>query len=396
MTRNPESSSLTAPCDDDRPAEAQASDPLRAASRAAAPFLWPLHVASAMSESAATALGWYSAIFSGAMESALPVPEPGWTTRNRVALTLPTMRLRDFSSGSDGVPALICAPYALHGATIADFARGHSIVEALQTAGLSRIAITDWLSAEPHMREFSMDTYLADLNVAVDEMGPPVDLIGLCQGGWMALVYAARFPQKVRRLVLIGAPVDVRAAPSPLMQSVDELPLSAFENLVRLGEGRVLGRYALKLWGSGAAISDAAQVLQLSSGSSEKDALAQRLAAWHAWTLDLPGVYYLQVVRQVFKENQIAEGRFVALGRAIDLRQVHVPMYLLAGREDQIVAPEQLFAAARVTATPAGLIEKETASCGHLGLFLGAETIAGPWRRIAQWLSRDLRMALAS
>ena len=30
------------------------------------------------------------------------------------------------------------------------------------------------------------------------EIGPPVDLVGLCQGGWMALVYAARFPGKVR------------------------------------------------------------------------------------------------------------------------------------------------------------------------------------------------------
>jgi pimeloyl-ACP methyl ester carboxylesterase len=42
----------------------------------------------------------------------------------------------------------------------------------------------------------SIDSYLADLNIAVDELGPPVDLIGLCQGGWLALVYAARFPKK--------------------------------------------------------------------------------------------------------------------------------------------------------------------------------------------------------
>ena len=41
----------------------------------------------------------------------------------------------------------------------------------------------------------------------------------------MALVYAARFPEKVRRLVLAGAPVDVRAARSQLMRAVDELPL---------------------------------------------------------------------------------------------------------------------------------------------------------------------------
>ena len=59
-----------------------------------------------------------------------------------------------------------------------------------------------------------IDSYLSDLNVAVDDVGPPVDLIGLCQGGWLSLVYAARFPGKVRRLVLAGAPIDVMAEPS--------------------------------------------------------------------------------------------------------------------------------------------------------------------------------------
>ena len=44
----------------------------------------------------------------------------------------------------------------------------------------------------------TIDTQLAALNVAVDDTGPPVDLIGLCQGGWLSLVYAARFPTKVR------------------------------------------------------------------------------------------------------------------------------------------------------------------------------------------------------
>jgi poly(3-hydroxyalkanoate) synthetase len=308
------------------------------------------------------------------------------------------MRLRDFSTGSGGTPALICAPYALHGATIADFANGHSVVEALQQSGLARLAVTEWLSAAPHMRYFSIDTYLADLNVAVDDIGPPVDLIGLCQGGWMALVYAARFPEKVRRLVLVGAPVDVCAAKSQLMQNVDELPLSAFENLVRLGEGRVLGRYALKLWGSASAVSDAAGVLQIASGRYDAriDALKQRLDEWHAWTVDLPGAYYMQIVQQVFKDNQIAEGRFVALGRVIDLQTVRTPLYLLAGEDDEVVDPEQLFAAARLIATPAGCIEKETAPCGHLGLFMGADTIAGAWPRIARWLTRDLGMALAS
>jgi len=151
-----------------------------------------------------------------------------WTTANKIALELASMRLRDFSTGTDGPAALICAPYAVHGATIADFAPGHSVVETLCHGGLSRVFVTDWRSAIPETRYFTIDTYLADLNVAVDQLGPPVDLIGLCQGGWLALVYAARFPGKVRRLVLVGAPIDIAAAQSQLSHFAVSVPLGMF------------------------------------------------------------------------------------------------------------------------------------------------------------------------
>ena len=47
-------------------------------------------------------------------------------------------------------------------------------------------------------------------------MGGRVAMIGLCQGGWLALAYAARFPAKVTRLALAGAPVDMDAGGSAL------------------------------------------------------------------------------------------------------------------------------------------------------------------------------------
>ena len=54
------------------------------------------------------------------------------------------MRLREFSRAkTDEPPVLICAPYALHGALIADFAPGHSLVEALHKAGVNRVYVSD-------------------------------------------------------------------------------------------------------------------------------------------------------------------------------------------------------------------------------------------------------------
>lgn len=370
------------------------------ASRASstAPFLWPLILSAAASGATASlfktfAEGWIAS--AGGDRNA---PEPEFTTPNAVSLALSSMRLRDFSTGAPGQPTLVCAPYALHGATIADFAPGYSLMEALQRSGLSRLYMTDWRSATPDMRFFSIDNYLADLNVAVDELKPPVDLVGLCQGGWLAIVYAARFPQKVRRLVLAGAPVDFHAAESHLSRAVANIPLAAFENLVRLGEGRVLGRHVLEAWAPALNADQADRVLQVSAGS-EPNALREleaRYRQWYGWTVDLPGPYYLQAVDWLYKQNQIAEGRFVALGRRIDLADVHAPLFLLAARDDDLVAPEQVFAAARLVGSAKGEIEMATEPCGHLSLFLGARTLAGSWTRIARWLSAERLAAMAS
>ena len=367
------------------------------ASASSNPFLWPLIAAASASQASASFLQSVANSLAR-RDSGEDLPEPAWATANTVVLELPTMRLRDFSAQAQGTSALLCAPYALHGATIADFAPDHSIVEALRGAGQLRLFVTDWRSAAPEMRYLSIDSYLADLNVAVDTVGSPVDLIGLCHGGWMALLYAARFPAKVRRLVLVGAPVDVRAGESHLSRLVAQVPFATFESLIVLGGGRALGQHMLDHWAPAIAAQDAGHVLQPPAGirTSRLRELKQRFDAWYAWTVNLPGAYFLDVVLRLYKENQIAEGRFVALGRPINLADVRVPIFMLGARDDEIVAPEQLFATARLVGTPKADIEMATEPCSHLSLFLGVRTIEGVWRRIGLWLGRDASLAQAS
>jgi len=353
------------------------------------PFVWPFAAAAEASATSARFLSAMAGAWTRHGRIRPESPPPTWTTPNKVALDLPSMQLRDFSTQTRGPATLICAPYALHGASVVDFAPGHSVVEALLIGGINRAFVTDWRSATPEMRYFSIDTYLAELNVAVDEIGPPVDIVGLCQGGWMALIYAARFPGKVRRLVLVGAPIDIRSGQSPLSRLTADLPFASFESLVNLGGGRAFGESLLEL--SALVFEDeATRVLQLEPGADTDNlpALEQRFRDWYAWTLDLPGTYYLEVVRHLFKENQIAEGRFTALGQTIDLSKVNAPMFLLAALDDEIVSPGQLFATAQLIGSPDN-IEMATEPCGHLSLFLGARTLGRTWHQIARWLRDD-------
>ena len=350
-------------------------------------FLWPFIAAS---EAVAAQADGFARLMTAACAQPDKGPKPEWTTPNHVRLDLATMELRAFSTGGEGVATLVCAPFALHGATISDFATGHSLVQTLMHNGCRRIFVTDWRSATSDMRLLTIDNYLAELNVAIDEIGTPVDLVGLCQGGVMALIYAARFPSKVRKLVLAGAPIDVDAGASLLSVTARNLPLGIFDEIARLGEGRVLGQRVMDLWGPALHGREGAVALQMGArGDSEATALLQRFRSWYDWTVDLPGAYYHQTVLWLFKENRLAEGRFVALGREVDLGEVRQPLFLLAARDDELVSPDQLMAARRLVGTRPEDVESVVEPGGHLGLFIGATSLQKGWSRAARWLAQS-------
>ncbi len=350
-------------------------------------LLWPAMAAASVSEMAGVFARQFANLAVGADRP--PAAEPQWASAHTIALQLRTVRLRDFSDDTACQPALLCAPLALHSAAIADFAPDHSLIAALRHAGLRHLFAADWRSANSDMRYVGIDDYLADLNIMVDEIGVPVDLIGLCQGGWMALIYAARFPEKVRKLVLAGAPIDVRAAPSPLALLAGSTPMEIFRELVRLGDGLVLGQKLMRFWGPDSVDSKSIhQLLQTRthSNAAARIHLEARFRDWYSWTIDLPGAFFLEVVERLYKRNELATGKFMALGRQVDLARMRAPLFMLAARDDELVAPPQLFAVERLIGTPAHHLRKATAPCRHIGLFMGKRTLDEIWPEIARWM----------
>ena len=350
-------------------------------------FFWPALAAASAGELASS----WGALFLGFSRDAdggQTPQEPEGATPGKIALELQAVRLRDFMVAQTGVPTLLCTPLALHGAVIADLAAGHSLVAALRDAGIGRLFMTDWRSASAEMRFRGIDEYLADLNVLVDGVGGLVDLIGLCQGGWLSLVYAARFPSKVRKLVIAGAPVDIAAGQSRLSAVAEATPLIMFQSLVDHGDGRVIGRNVAKFWGNDTGANGIRESLQTLQpiGSSEFTQLEAIFKNWNSWTIDLPGTYYLEVIEKLYRRNELASGSLIALGQKIDLSRLRLPMYLLAGSADDVVAPDQLLAVERLVGTPPECIRHEVAPCNHLGLFMGKRTLEEYWPRIVRWM----------
>ena len=351
-------------------------------------LLWPALVAEQTSEFAAAVAQGLVDLAEGP-QGEQHLVEPGWVTSNEVVLELGSVRLRRFGKPTSQRPTLICAPFALHAATVTDMAPGYSLVEALQAMLSGRVHVTDWRSADANSGARTIDDYVADLNVLIDELGGNVDLIGLCQGGWMGLAYTARFPGKVRRLVLAGAPIDIAAGDSALSELAQSTPLAVFQELVALGGGRMPGRRLLRFWQPKSLDTGDIQSALQSSHAIDSEAfrkLETRFREWYAWTMDLPGPYYLEVIERLYLKNELATGHFRILGRPIDLAAVTIPIHILAARDDHVVAPEQALAVRRLVGTRALAVRCAVAPCGHLELFMGRRTLANEWREIGQWL----------
>jgi polyhydroxyalkanoate depolymerase len=313
---------------------------------------------------------------------------PEVATPNVVRLDLRTMVLRDYGRHG-GIATLVDAPYAGHSAVIADYAKGQSLVETLLANGIGHVALTDWKSASDDMKDFDIDNYLAELIVAIDDLGGRVNLVGLCQGGWMSAMAAARFPEKVNTLVLAGSPIDADAGDGPIKRMAHDTPMSFYEDLVKLGGGLMRGKFMLQGWKN--MHPDEHYIkehIDLYEHLDDPAFVAKReiFARWYENPLDLPGRWYLQAIHQLFKENRFAKGEFIGLGRRLNLKAIACPVYLLAGEGDDITTKEQVFDAEKYLGTPKKRIEKKLVPGGHIGLFMGSKTLKETWPLIARWI----------
>lgn len=355
------------------------------------PFFWPVCWAQSIGDEILETTEKNVKFLKEVVKNEVVRPDPEWANSNKVVYDLHTFALRDFSTkpANGEVPTLVLPPYAGHTSTIADFQKGQSLIETLLNNGLTRVFCIEWRSATDAMKDYDIDMYLAELNIAIDDLGDRVNLIGLCQGGWMASLYAARFPRQIAALVCAGSPLDTKGGDGEIERLADTLPMSFYENLVMAGGGLLRGQFMLEGFKSMHPEEHLVnKYVSLYEHIDNPDYVkrTEMFERWYQNTVDLPGRWYLQVIEQLFKENLFARGTFVGLGKNIKPQDITCPLYLLAGEKDDITPKEQVFNATDFFGTPADKVVKDLAPGGHIGLFMGSRALKDNWPKIARWM----------
>jgi poly(3-hydroxybutyrate) depolymerase len=322
---------------------------------------------------------------------------PQWSTPHRIVREWPLARLRDFSepssepSSEPQLPVLLLPPQAGHDSCIVDHAPGQSQIRTARDAGVRALFSLDWKGATLATRDATIDDYVEMLDEVIEHLGGQAHLVGDCQGGWMAVIYAALRPSSVASLTIAGAPVDFHAGEPVIGEWLNRLSprgeLRLYRSIVAAHGGVLPGSFLLQ--GFKALQPGASRRRRLELLPTVRDPRAveryRRFEDWFEHTQAIPGAFYLWIVEHLFLGNELVAGTLTVSGEKVDLGRLTMPLHLLAGEADHITPPAQVFALADHAASRD--VVRHRVAGGHLGLFMGREALRTAWRDVFSGLA---------
>jgi poly(3-hydroxybutyrate) depolymerase len=312
---------------------------------------------------------------------------PRWATKHEIIAEWPIARMRDFSRPTtrEKVPTLFLPPQAGHDSCIVDYIAEQSQVGTALEADLTRVFSLDWIGASEATKDAGIEDYLAVIFEAIASVGGRVNLVGDCQGGWLAVIYAAMYPETVHTLTIAGAPIDFHAG-EPLIHDWMRVlssgrDLDFYRDMVKSNGGVLPGGFLLGGFMAMQPDGELDRQLQLLAHIHEPDHVARyrTFESWFQHTQPIPGAFYLWIVEHLFQNNELIAGTLRIGDGTVDLGRITCPLYLLGGATDHITPPPQVFALAdHVSTDPAEIAQRQTTG-GHLGLFMGREALHSQW-----------------
>ena len=296
-----------------------------------------------------------------------------------------SVRLLDF--GGSGPPVLTI-PSMVNGSEIMDLSQSQSPLRWLSRQGF-RVFQVDWGVPGPAERGFGLGDYLDQrLTPALDVVerlaGGPVHLLGYCMGGPLMLALAQREPDRVSKIVTLGAPWDFSAFPEhhAMRERRAEIVQLIASLQVMFGvipQQRTQSFFALRDMDSGVA------KFRRFAAMDPMSEAAKRFVAVEDW-LNNGVPLSVPVGRECFLDwvidDALRHQGWAPGGIVFDPTAVEQPALVVSAQRDTVVrrtASEPL-----ATALPSAHLLK--AGVGHIGMVLGETAIKTVWEPLADFL----------
>jgi len=278
--------------------------------------------------------------------------------------------------------ALVNRPYML------DLQPDRSLIRGLLARGLD-VYLVDWGYPDRDDCALSLDDYVNRyLGACIDhvcrEHGiPSVNLLGVCQGGTMAICYAALHPERVRNLVTMVTPVDFHTDDNLLSKWAQKLDVDGIVDALGNVPGELLNAAFVALMPLRLTMRKYAGLADI---AHDRGALENflRMERWIQDSPDQAGTAFRQFMRDFFQENRLVRGGLEIGGRAVDPRRINCPVLNVFAKQDHLVPPS-------ASRPLAGLVSSSDYTPfefdgGHIGIYVGRNAQELLPRTIAQWL----------
>jgi len=285
------------------------------------------------------------------------------------------------------VPLLIS--YALvNRETMMDLEEGRSLIRNMLDHGLD-IYIIIWGYPSRLDRYVTLDDYIDTyMNDCVDHVRKErgleqINLMGVCQGGTFAAIYAALYPEKVRNLITMVTPIDFDTDDGLLnvwsrYMDVD-LMVDTLGNIP--GDFMNLGFLMLKPFQL--MVDKYIGLVE----SAEDPAAVQNFLKMEKWIFDSPdqsGETLRKFVNELYKENRLIKGQLQIGGQKVDLKRIDMPLLNIYAEQDHLVPPSSSKPLAElVSSTDA---TTRSFPVGHIGMYVSSRSQRELAPTIAEWL----------
>jgi poly(3-hydroxybutyrate) depolymerase len=272
------------------------------------------------------------------------------------------------------------------------------------------VYLTDWINARNvalPKGHFGLDDFVELIARFLRQLGPGCHVMAVCQPAvpvlaTVSLLAEAGDPCQPSSMVLMGGPIDPSANPTEVNRFAKAHTLKWFERtVIDTVPARWPGAFRrvypgfLQLAGFMSMNMDrhvsAHWTMYRNLVRGDGDSAAATRAFYDEYTavMDLPAEFYLQTVKRVFHDEDLARGRFRVRGRLIDPAAIErTALMTVEGERDDVCGVGQTVAAHALcrNLSPAKKSHHLQPKVGHYGVFHGRRWETETYPRVAEFI----------
>ena len=272
--------------------------------------------------------------------------------------------------------------------TLLDLQPDRSVVRNLLKEGVE-VYLIEWGSPSRRDQFLTLDDHINGymdniVNFIRRRQGiPQVNLMGVCMGGTFGVIYAALHPEKIRNLITTVAPTQFDTSKALLHVWLKEIDVDRLVHTFGNLPGNLVNAVLLLLNPPRLLLD---KYLGFLENMDNKDFVENfiRMEKWIFDSPDVPGETIRQVIKDLYQENLLVQGKLVLEDCRVDLLRITMPLLNIYGQYDHLVPPE----ACAVLTEKVGSQDTENIclDTGHVGIYVSTRFQKEMVPKIAAWL----------